>query len=359
MQLSDYAVLLGMDFLKRQRKTTNPGSTAHRAVLLACCGWLILAFSASVAAQERQLLRIGTGGTAGTYLPIGSIIADSISGNTGHLSGSPHFLPNLIAIAQRSLGSASNVEDIGAGLLEAGFAQADVAHWAFTGTGPFEDRDKLDNLRGIASLYLESVHLVAREGSAISDISDLSGKRVSLDELGSGTQLEMKILLSGLNIDISDINVVYLKLPEAIDRLKQNELDAFFIVAGYPVSAVSELINEGQAKVVPINGDNIDDMLKQQLFLTRDSIPSGTYNNEQDIVTLGVPAQLIVTSRLDDDQVYSITSMLWDELTLHRLRNGHPKGNDVRLDSALAGMSIPLHPGAKRFYVEKGLQPNE
>lgn len=309
--------------------------------------------------SEHTLFRIGTGGTAGTYLPFGTIISESLSGSTGLLKSSPHFMPDLVAVAQRSLGSASNVEDISANLLEAGFAQADVAHFAYTGTGPYAGKPALNTLRGVASLYLESVHLVVRADSNINGIADLRGKRVSLDEFGSGTQVEMKVILSAFDIALTEMSIVYLKAPEAIYRLNDNQLDAFFMVAGFPVKAVTELVNEGKARVVPIDGDVVNTLLEEQRFLSIDSIPQGTYSNDNDIPTLGVPAQLIIDAKLNDEFVYKITSLLWNQKTLDRLKQGHPKGNDLSMNAALKGMSIPLHSGAARFYADKGLTLDE
>ena len=299
--------------------------------------------------------RIGTGGSAGTYLPIGLLIASAISGAGEIHKNTPYFEPNLVAIAQRSTGSVGNVLDISAGLLEAGFAQADVVHWAATGKGPFEFQSPRTNLRSIATLYLESVHLVVRTDSNINSVHDLIGRRVSVDEKGSGTLLAIKPILNALQMRIDSLKTFYIKTNDAVERLRKDELDAIFMVAGYPVMAVSELVAEGKARVIPIAGHGLEDISDDYPFFTIDSIPANTYQNTEAIPTLGVPAQLITKSEISDDLVYNITSMLWNSKTLDILSAGHPKGKDVQLQSAVSGTRVSLHPGAERFYREKGL----
>lgn len=325
-----------------------------------CAGFMLGVLLAVVclpvnAADDPITFRIGTGGSGGTYLPIGSLIAKAISGTNELNHGKTFYEPQLIALAQRSTGSVSNVEDINSGLLEAGLAQADVVHWAYNGTGPFENEVPQENLRGLATLYLESVHLIVRDDAQINDIHDLVGKRVSLDEKGSGTRLDMLSILDAYDLTIDSIKAFYLKTSDAIDRLRTNELDAIFLVAGYPVNVVSELVAEGKARVVPIIGPPVEVISNDYPFFSIDSIPANTYKNKEAIATLGVPAQMIINSQVNDELAYNITSMLWNPNTLKMLRMGHPKGNDVQLSSALTGMDLPLHPGAERYYREQGL----
>ncbi|MCL4140854.1 UNVERIFIED_CONTAM: hypothetical protein GTU68_016561, partial [Idotea baltica] len=304
---------------------------------------------------DPTIIRIGTGGSAGTYYPIGSLIANAISDPNGLHAGASYNEPELIAIAQRATGSASNVTDVNQGLLEGGLAQADIAHWAFNAKGPFESEQASINIRGIATLYLESVHLVVRSGANINSIRDLKDKRVSLDEQGSGTRLDVLTILEAYGLTPATFKPAYLKTTDAIDRLRKDELDAFFIIAGYPVKAVSELMANGDAKLVPIEGPVIDGIVERFAYFSKDNIPANTYKNTNNISTIGVPAQLIINSDIDNDTAYNITSMLWSPATLILMRTGHPKGHEMRLDSALAGMGIPLHPGAERFYREQGM----
>jgi len=301
------------------------------------------------------LFRIGTGGSGGTYFPIGSLIAEAITDSSGRQTDTQYPTKKILALAQRSNGSVANVREISEGLLEAGLAQADVIHWAYTATGPFDGEQRLSSLRTVATLYLEHVHLVVRNGSNIDTIDDLAGKRVSLDEVGSGTLIDMKAILEASGLTTEMMKTVYLKPADAVERFRENRLDAFFVVGGYPIPALLELVEDEKARVISIGGDSIGDLVNDTPFFTLNSIPTDTYMNNSPIETIGVAAQLILTSDLDDDLVYNITGMLWSDLSMDILKAGHPKGNDVKLESALLGIEIPLHKGAERFYKEKGL----
>ncbi len=292
--------------------------------------------------QNPSVLRIGTGGSSGSYFPIGSIIAQEISEHC-----------EVLALAQRSNGSASNVRDIGGGLLESALAQADVVHWAYSGTAEFESSGPIENLRTVATLYLESLHFVVRSDSGVESLTDLIGKRVSTDEIGSGTQLNVQQVLRSQGLAEEEIKLVYLKPIDAIDRFRRGALDAFFVVAGYPVNGVSELIEEGVGKLLPLEISLESQLLKDFPFLTIDEIPGNTYGNADAVTTLAVPAQLVVDADLDSELVYRITKTLWDDRTLQQLSENHPKGNEVAFASALAGLTVPLHPGAERYYTER------
>jgi len=339
-------------------KLTIVENSFVKTVTKACLSNLLficIVATQSVAVAEPVVVRLGTGGSGGTYFPMGSLIAKAISGPAGIHKHESFFEAELFAIAQRGTGSASNVKDISEGFLEAGLAQADVVHWAFTASGPFENKPRCDTLRGLATLYMESVHLIARADANITTIEDLKNKRVSMDEQGSGTQLDMLHILAAYGLSTESFDAVYLKPADAIDRLRRNELDAFFIIAGYPVAAVSNLVDSGQATIVSINGEPAESLIEKYPFFSKNEIPENTYKNTGNIETLGVPAQLIIDSNIDEELVYNITSMLWSNATEKLLDNGHPKGKEVRLESALTGMNIPLHPGAARFYTEQGM----
>ena len=320
-------------------------STRALAVLLV----VLLATPFLSSAAERTRLRIGTGGENGTYYPIGSLIAKAISNRSVANRGAHRILP----IVQRSTGSQANIADIGDGLLEAGLAQADVVHWAYNAAGPFAGVPPRNNLRTVATLYFENVHLVVHKDSGINQMSDLVGRLVSVDEVGSGTILNVPFILSAYGLEISQLKTVFLKPIDAMDRLRAKQLDAFFIVAGYPVNGVAALVEDGVARLLPISGPNIDALMKQYPFFTIDRIPQNTYADSAEVATLAVPAQLIVDAGMDNELAYQITEELWHSETTRLLVAGHPKGKDVRFESAVNGLSAPLHPGAERYYREK------
>ena len=301
-----------------------------------------------------DLFRIGTGGSQGTYFLIGSLIAKGLNDQKNAQKAADVSAAKSLVVAQRSNGSVANVSDIAEGLLESALVQADVANWAQFGNAPTNFIPLGRNINAIASLYLESVHLVVASDSNIFSIDDLAGKRVSIDEVGSGTQLDVRMIFNAFELDESDVQLVYLKPADAISRLREGALDAFFSVAGYPVNSITELIDEGLARIISIDGAGLIDLVNQHSFFTQSEIPINTYKNTETVNTLAVAALWVVDSDADEDTVYRITKGLWSDDIQTLLQNGHPKGKEISLDTALLGLGIPLHPGASRYYREKG-----
>jgi uncharacterized protein len=264
-------------------------------------------------------------------------------------------VPGLVAIAQSSNGAVANVEAIQSGALESGFAQSDVAHWAYTGTGIYEGQGKIENLRAIANLYPESIHVVAHMGSDIESVRDLKGKRVSLDEPGSGTLVDARIILDAFGVSEDDLTAHYVKPNRAIAMIAEGQLDAFVAVAGYPTGSVSELCAGAGCKLVPIEGPEVDALLERYPFFAKDTIPAHTYPGVDQTETLSVGAQWLVGAEIEEDLVYGITKALWHENARKLLDDGHSKGRAIALETALDGIAVPLHPGAARYYREVGL----
>jgi TRAP transporter TAXI family solute receptor len=323
---------------------------------------IVLALSGSItiaqSAEKMQLFRIGTGGVTGTYYPIGGMIAHAISNPPGDRpcdQGGSCGPSGLVVIAQSSNGSVSNVRGIQRGNLESGFAQSDVAYWAYTASGKFRNDSPLRELRSIANLYPESIHIVARKGSGIRRVRDLIGKRVSLDEPGSGTLIDAELVLSEYGISRDDIEVEFIKPDLAMQRIKDNKLDAFFTVAGYPTKAVAILAAESGANLVPIDGPQADRLVARYRFFSRNHIPRGVYTDVPRIETISVGAQWIVSASTDAELVYQITKSLWHQNTRRILDSGHVKGKRILLQTALESLAVPLHPGAERFYDEIGM----
>ncbi|MDH3762734.1 MAG: TAXI family TRAP transporter solute-binding subunit [Gammaproteobacteria bacterium] len=309
-------------------------------------------------AEELRIFRIGTGGVAGTYYPIGGMIAHAVSNPPGDRpcdQGGSCGPPGLVAIAQSANGSVANVEDMRQRNLESGFVQSDIAYWAYTGTGTFSGGPPITELRSIASLYPESIHIVTRNKAGIDSVRDLIGKRVSLDEPGSGTLIDAQLVLNEYGISRQDIEVEYLKPDVAVKRIKDNKLDAFFFVAGYPARAVSELAADTDIKLLPIDGPVADRLVNRYRFFAREAIPEGVYQGIDRVETVNVGAQWLVSASVDVETVYGITKTLWSESSRKLLDNGHVKGRHITLQTALQGIAVPLHPGAERYYRELGI----
>lgn len=297
------------------------------------------------AAQAQQFFRIGTGGTAGTYYPVGGMIANAVS-QPG----------KIVATAQASNGSLANVNAIAGGSLESGFSQADVATWAYTGTGPYEGKPKVAELRMIANLYPESIHLVAKKGAGIKTVADLKGKRVALDEPGSGTLINARMVLTAWGVKETDIKPEYIKPNQAGDKLKDGSLDAFFFVGGAPAGAIAELASGGTGiELVPLAGPAADGLRAKNPYFATDTIPANTYKDVAAVQTLAVGAQWVTSAKADTETVYQITKALYGEAAQKTLAAGHAKGKLITKENAVKGVGIPFHPGAEKFYKEAGL----
>lgn len=310
---------------------------------------LAAAFAATLAfagaAQAQQFFRIGTGGTAGTYYPVGGMIANNVS-QPG----------KVVVTAQATNGSLANVNAIAGGAMESGFSQSDVATWAYTGTGAFEGKPKIGDLRMIANLYPESIHLVVKKGSGIKTVADLKGKRVALDEPGSGTLINARMVLAAYGVKESDIKPEYIKPNQAGDKLKDGALDAFFFVGGAPAGAIAELASGGAGiELVPLTGPQADGLRKSNPYFATDSIAAGTYKDVAAVQTLAVGAQWVTSAKADTETVYQITKSLFSESTQKALQAGHAKGKFITKENAVQGVGIPFHPGAEKFYKEAGL----
>lgn len=324
---------------------------------LRCCALIALFFTlpATTSAQELHFFTIGTGGTGATYFPLGGMVANAISNPPGSRpcdEGGSCGVEGLIAVAQSSKGSVDNIEGIKSGRFTSGFSQSDVAYWAYSGTGLYEHSKPLKNLRAITALYPEHIQLIARENAGIRDVSDLKGKRVSLDEKGSGSYANALAILTAFGLSEDDLENQYLKSVPAAEAMIANELDAFFITAGYPTNAIIELAERTKITLVPIRGQVADTIIKNFPFYSSDIIPAGTYASTGETVTLAVGAQWVADESQDEELIYKITQALWNEKSRRLLDVGHSKGGEVTLETALDGVAIPLHPGAERFYRE-------
>lgn len=297
-------------------------------------------------AQAPAFFRIGTGGTAGTYYPVGGLIANAISNP-----------PQLVATAVASNGSVANVNAINGGAAESGFVQADVAYWAYSGTGVFQGKPKIEDLRSIANLYPESVHLVVRKAANVKTIADLKGKKVSLDEPGSGTLLNARAILAAFGVTEKDIRAEFVKPNQAAELMKDGSLDAFFFTGGFPAAAISELASTGSGiALLPISGPEVEKLAKEFPFFAVDEIPAGTYKDVGATKTIAVGAHWVTSAKISADTVYAVTKGLWSDKARAALDAGHAKGKAIRKETALSGLlGVPLHPGAERFYKEAGL----
>jgi TRAP transporter TAXI family solute receptor len=312
-------------------------------------------------AQAPQFFRIGTGSAGGTYYPIGGIIANAIScppGAACNTAGATDGVPGMVAVAQATQGSVQNVNLIQSGNAESGFTQSDVMHWAYTGTGLFEGRPKLERLRFIAHLFPEHIHAVVRRDSPVRTFADLRGRRIAIGLQASGARIGSEMILEANGMRAGrDYNAEYLNQAQGTERMQDRGLDATFTVVGYPAAAFTEFCSRTGCRILPIQGAEAQRVIERAPFYGTGVIPRGAYEGmEADVPTLTVGALWAVRDSVPEATVYAITKSLWSETTRGLLDRGHAKGKEIMREAALTGRGVvPFHPGAERFYREAGI----
>ena len=212
-------------------------------------------------------------------------------------------------------------------------------------------------MRAIASLFPEAAHLVVRADSPIRSLADLAGKTVSLGEVGSGSAADAAVILAAAGFGEADLTRKNLRPGPAAEELKTGKLDAFFLVGGYPVPAIRDLATATPIRLIPFEGKIVDALKKDFAFYRLTEVPVGSYPGiDTAVPSLGFSALWLANADVDADLVYAITQSLWHPATAKLLGTLDPIGKRIRLDRALDGISVPLHPGAARYYREVGMQ---
>jgi len=312
-------------------------------------------------AQDIRFFRIGTGSTAGVNFSVGSLLASVLSNPPGSRPcdrGGSCGVPGLIAIVQATPGSAANAREVGTGSLDSGIVQADVAGNAYAGKGSFTGKNRQENLRALASLYPEILQIVVRRDAKVKSLADLKGKRVSLDTEGSGTEIAARMVLTHAGVKLSSLKTVDVDLGAAVDMMRQDQLDAFFYAGGLPAPAISQLSELVPIDLLPVSGTLFDRIHKaapayEAVTISRDVYPG----LERDVETMSVHSLWVVSADLDEQLAYDLLQALWHRTSKLMLASGHPNGRLILPESALKGLTIPLHPGAEKYYAEMKLLP--
>jgi len=308
-------------------------------------------------AQEMKFFRIGTGGAGGTYFPIGGLISNAISappGSTPCDKGGACGVPGLVAIAQTTNASVANATGVESGQIESGLASADIVFQAVNGLGRFDK--KYAKVRVIANLFPEHMHLVLPKGGKLGGVAELKGKRVGIFQAGSGTQVVVLELLKLYGMEKKDIQAAELNAQQSADRMADGQLDAFFIVGGTPLAGLTQLAALKGMELYSFPDEERAKFLKAVPYYYEDTIKAGTYEGlKSDVKSVAVGAQWIVSADVPEQLVYDITTALWNDNTRKLFDNGHSKAKDIQLKSALKAVNTPLHPGAEKFYKEKGV----
>ncbi|CCO08373.1 TAXI family TRAP transporter solute-binding subunit [Desulforamulus hydrothermalis] len=290
---------------------------------------------------EKKFINIATGGTAGVYYPLGGAIAEILNKN----------LPGVNATAQSTGASVANINLLTQGSVQLAFVQNDIAYYAANGTEMFKDK-KVEGLRCLAAVYPETVQIVTLDKTGIKSIADLKGKRVAVGAAGSSVTANAQHVLESYGITFADIKPQYLSFSEAANGLKDGNIDAAFVTAGFPTAAIQDISAQHKVVLLSVADDKAEQLTKKYPFYTKVVIPAGTYpNQDKDVTSLGAKAMLVVSDKMDEQTAYDITKAVFTHLD--QLQAAHNVGKHISKDTAKEGISIPMHPGAEKFFNEK------
>jgi hypothetical protein len=307
------------------------------AALLLCMPLVI----ASCGDDDDVRLTFATGGTAGTYFPLGGEMASVINNNT-----------SIQVTAVASNASADNIQQIGNGDAHIAIVQNDVMSYAFNGTEIWTENPPVTNMATLMSLYPETVQIIAAADSGINSIEDLVGKRVSIGDIGSGVEANALQVLGVHGITTDDIVVSNLGFSASADAMRDRRLDAVFITSGTPNAAVLELSTGRDLNIIPIAQDKINELLSKYAFYVQVAITSDEYSFlSQTVSTVAVQATLIASTSVSDQSAYNIVKALIENAG----DISHARGAYIIAENAVKSISVDLHPGAARYFREIGV----
>ena len=294
----------------------------------------------------KRRLSIATGGTGGVFYPYGGGIAKVISEN----------IENVEATAEVTAASVDNLKFLKQGTSDIAFTMADTAQDAMLGKDAFDGFGAVP-ARSLAVLYSSYVHLVTNAGNGIERVTDLRGRTISIGSPGSGTAILAGRILEAAGIDMTrDLRTQSLGVAQSVDALKDGKIDAFFWNGGLPTAAVLDLVNSPGISAKFISTEDMLPRLQKaygESLYYRAPIPKGTYHNEADIPVVAVANLLVVSEGMPEPLAYDITRLLFEKQ--QELATIHPQARDLSLDTALTGSPVPFHPGAIRYYRERGV----
>jgi hypothetical protein len=292
--------------------------------------------------QAADNLVLATGGTAGTYYPFGGAMAKIWNSK----------VKDMNVTAQTSGASGENVRLINKKEVELALVQSDTLDFAFNAKEAF--KEPLKGMSVIATLYPEIVQVVVAAGSPIKSFADLKGKKVGVGAPGSGTEANFRQLLDAYGMKKEDVNAQYLSFSESAEAFKDKHIDAFIVTAGIPNAGIMDVSTQNEIRILDIPADVSAKLTQKYPFLAAVKVPANTYKGlAADVSTVAVNAVLIAGSQLKDDMVYSLTKALFENQA--DLASAHAKGKELDIKYAVQGVSIPFHPGAMKYYKEKGL----
>lgn len=306
---------------------------------------LILLVSLTGCGSGSERMMFGTGGTAGTYYAYGGILAQYMK-----------TYADVRVTAVSTGGSKVNIQSIQDGDFQLGFAQTDVLTYAWDGVKAFEKDGASHDFRVLGCLYAETVQLFTMDES-IKSVEDLKGKSVSIGQAGSGVYFNALDVLSAAGITLADIKPQYQSFEDSKESLKDGKIDAAFIVAGAPTTAITELATTNGVHLINIDGELRDKIIQVSPYYAPLEIPAGTYPGQDEAIqTITVEATVVVSANVDADTVYKLTAAIFDHAK--DISKENAKGEELNLKTATRVTTVPYHEGAAKYYQEHGITVN-
>ncbi len=296
----------------------------------------------AASARADEFINVLTGGTSGVYYPLGAalskIYGEKIEGARTQVQATKASVENLNLLQQ--------------GKGEIGFALGDSVKLAWDGNADAGFKAPLDKLRGIAAIYPNYIQIVAAKESGITNLADMKGKSLSVGAAKSGTELNARAIFAAAGMSYEDLaKTEYLPFAESVELMKNRQLDATLQSAGLGVSAIKDLATSVEIQMVAVPADVVTKLGAPYVAAT---IPAGTYQGQDaDVPTVAVVNFLITHSDVSDETAYQMTKQLFENLP--EMEAAHKAAAQIKLENALTGMPVPLHPGAERYYKEKGM----
>ena len=288
--------------------------------------------------QEGKFLNIATGGTAGTYYPIGGAMAEILNNS----------IDGMNASAQSTGASVANINMLQEMSVDLAIVQNDITYYAAQGAEMFRNK-KMDNLRAIAALYPETCQIITLEKNGIDSVADFRGKRVAVGAAGSGVEANARQIMLSYGITYSDIDVQYLSFGEAANALKDGNVDVAFVTAGYPTAAVQDIASQAKIKLLPVDEDKAHALMKDFPFYIKTTIPAGTYAGvDVDTPTVSVMSMLITTDKMSDEMGEAVAKAIFENLD--RLKTAHSAAAAISKEGAMEGIPIKMNGGAEAYF---------
>ena len=312
-------------------------------VMLLALTMLFALCAPAVSAAGPAKLNYATGGTSGTYYGFSGVIANVLN----------EKLSDTLKRKVESTGaSKANIQMLASGDADIAIVQNDVMSYAYTGTDLFDGTAPITGFSAVCSCYPEYVQILAKKD--ITSIEQLAGKNVSVGDAGSGTEFNAKQILAAYGMSFDDIVVSNQSFADSADSLKNGTIDAAFVVAGYPTTAVTELATNFNFNLLAVDAEHAAALQADYGFYYYGVIPGGTYKPvADDVPAVAVMATIVASNKVPADVVYAFVKGLFDYKA--EIAAGNGKGNELDLNTAVSGVSIPWHDGAAKFYKEKGL----